>query len=130
MLDRIDLRGRTPGRMGAADLSALLPRAALDVSAAIDRVRPICEDVRVRGAAAVRDYTARFDGVDVPATAVPPVLGKSVDAVQLRAMLVVVTVVDLRPVGIVGACVSAGGAAAVATFEYGPVVAASLARTR
>ena len=58
--------------MAAADLSAMLPRAALDVSAAIDQVRPICEDVRLRGAGAVREYTARFDGVDVPGTAVPP----------------------------------------------------------
>ncbi len=58
--------------MAAADLSAMLPRAALDVSAAIDQVRPICEDVRLHGAGAVREYTARFDGVDVPGTAVPP----------------------------------------------------------
>ena len=34
-------------------------------------VRPICEDVRNRGAAAVREYTARFDGVDLPTTRVP-----------------------------------------------------------
>ena len=37
----------------------------------MELVRPICEDVRQRGAAAVREYTARFDGVDVAATRVP-----------------------------------------------------------
>src|SRR5260370_2895968 len=57
--------------MPATELSAMLPRAALDVSAAIDQVRPICEDVRLRGAAAVAEYTARVDGVERPATPVP-----------------------------------------------------------
>ena len=37
-----------------------------------DQVRPICEDIRLRGAEAVRDYSARFDGVDRAGTAVPP----------------------------------------------------------
>ncbi|MGB6458247.1 MAG: histidinol dehydrogenase [Streptosporangiaceae bacterium] len=73
MLERIDLRGKAPGRMPATELAALLPRAALDVSAAVEQVRPICEDVRLRGDAAVREYTARFDSVDLTAgTRVPP----------------------------------------------------------
>src|SRR5271165_6270184 len=58
--------------MTVAELSAMLPRAVLDVSAVIDQVRPICEDIRLRGTKAVREYTARFDGVDLPGTAVPP----------------------------------------------------------
>lgn len=49
----------------------MLPRAALDVGAAVEQVRPICEDVRRRGASAVRDYTARFEGVDLDTTRVP-----------------------------------------------------------
>ncbi len=49
----------------------MLPRAGLDVEAAIEKVRPICDDVRHRGAAAVRDYTLRFDGVDLASTRVP-----------------------------------------------------------
>ena len=49
----------------------MLPRAELDVEAAIEKVRPICDDVRHRGAAAVRDYTLRFDGVDLATTRVP-----------------------------------------------------------
>jgi len=68
---RIDLRGKTPDSMPAAELSALLPRAALDVTAAVEQVRPVCEDIRLRGAQAVREYTARFDGVDLPGTPVP-----------------------------------------------------------
>jgi histidinol dehydrogenase len=35
-------------------------------------VLPICEEVRQRGAAAIRDLTARFDGVDAESTRVPP----------------------------------------------------------
>src|SRR5262245_46870329 len=49
----------------------MLPRAELDVEAAVAAVRPVCDDVRSRGAAAVRAYTARFDDVDLPRTVVP-----------------------------------------------------------
>jgi histidinol dehydrogenase len=71
VLARIDLRGRKPATMPAADLAAMLPRAALDVSAALDAIRPICAAVASRGAAAVRDYTSTYDGVDLPSTPVP-----------------------------------------------------------
>ena len=71
MLTRIDLRGRQPATMAQAELAALLPRAAVDVSAAVDAVRPICAAVRDRGGAAVREYTRTFDGVDVDRTKVP-----------------------------------------------------------
>ncbi|GLV49836.1 histidinol dehydrogenase [Thermobispora bispora] len=49
----------------------MLPRAELDVEAAVERVRPICEDVRRRGVAAVRELTKRFDGVELESTRVP-----------------------------------------------------------
>ncbi len=61
MLARLDLRDRT------ADLRDLLPRADLDVAAAAEQVRPVCEDVRTRGDAAVIAATERFDGVDLGA---------------------------------------------------------------
>jgi histidinol dehydrogenase len=80
VLERVDLRGKAPGRMPAAELARLLPRAALDVAAAVDEVRPVCEDVRLRGDAAVREYTARFDGVDLAA-------GTRVPAAALTAAL-------------------------------------------
>ncbi|GAA0391947.1 histidinol dehydrogenase [Microbispora corallina] len=66
MISRIDLRGSLPG-----DLRDVLPRAELDVEAALERVRPICEEVRHRGAAAVRELTARFDGVELESARVP-----------------------------------------------------------
>jgi histidinol dehydrogenase len=49
----------------------VLPRAALDVGAAVDAVRPVCDDVRDRGDAAVRDATARFDSVQLADIRVP-----------------------------------------------------------
>jgi histidinol dehydrogenase len=67
----IDLRGASAAGLTRAALDGVLPRAALDVERAVELVRPITEDVRVRGAAAVREYTARFDGVDLPHTLVP-----------------------------------------------------------
>ena len=57
MLARIDARGQD------RQVPAGLPRAQLDVDAALDAVRPICEAVRRDGAAAVRELTERFDGV-------------------------------------------------------------------
>ncbi|MCO5999617.1 histidinol dehydrogenase [Actinoallomurus rhizosphaericola] len=66
MISRIDLRGSLPD-----DLRSVLPRAELDVEAALEKVRPICDDVRHRGAEAVRDYTERFDGVKVESLRVP-----------------------------------------------------------
>jgi histidinol dehydrogenase len=68
VIPRIDLRG--PAR-AATDPRDVLPRAALDVEAALAAVRPICADVRARGDAAVRDITARLDGVDVADARVP-----------------------------------------------------------
>ena len=66
MLRRIDLRGRPD-----ADLTAELPRAELDVAAAVELVRPVVEGVRDRGAEAVREATARFDGVQLTDLRVP-----------------------------------------------------------
>ena len=53
-------------------LAGVLPRAATDVEAAVAQIRPVCNDVRRRGAEAVREYTARFNGVDLATTRVPP----------------------------------------------------------
>ncbi|MFI6510744.1 histidinol dehydrogenase [Streptosporangium sp. NPDC050855] len=66
MISRTDLRGALP-----EDLRDVLPRADLDVEAALEKVRPICEDVRHRGVAALRELTARFEGVELESTRVP-----------------------------------------------------------
>jgi histidinol dehydrogenase len=67
---RIDLRGRGAADLTRAALQGVLPRATLDVDKAVDLVKPICEDVRHRGAEAVREYTRRFDGTDRQSTVV------------------------------------------------------------
>ena len=66
MLRRIDLRGQR-----VTDYRAVVPRAALDVAAALDVVRPLCEAVRDRGLAAVTELSERFDGVRQDDIAVP-----------------------------------------------------------
>jgi histidinol dehydrogenase len=65
------LRGQPAVRLSVTALAGVLPRARLDVEAALEAVRPVCEDVRRRGAVAVREQTARFDGVDLISTRVP-----------------------------------------------------------
>ena len=72
VLTRIDLRGMDAASLGPQQLAGVLPRARLDVEAALEAVRPVCEEVRLRGAAAVRELTQRFDGVDLATTRVPP----------------------------------------------------------
>lgn len=67
MIRRIDLRGSDP----LADYSRAVPRAAFDVEHAVEIVRPICEDVRDRGVAAIVEYSAKFDGVEQADVRVP-----------------------------------------------------------
>jgi histidinol dehydrogenase len=69
MLRRIDLRGRTPGTI---EIRGLLPRAPVQVESALASVGPICDDVRARGALAVREITKRFDGVELTTLRVRP----------------------------------------------------------
>ncbi|MGH8860424.1 MAG: histidinol dehydrogenase, partial [Jatrophihabitantaceae bacterium] len=66
MLRRLDLTSAP-----RAELRRVLPRAAVDVRAAVAAVTPVVEDVAARGYAAVREATLRFDGVDVPGPLVP-----------------------------------------------------------
>jgi len=70
VLIRVDLRGETAASLSRPRLEGVLPRARLDTGAALDAVRPVCEDVRQRGAPAVREQTRRFDGVDLATTRV------------------------------------------------------------
>lgn len=60
MIRRLDLRGRA---LDARELRGTLPRAEQDVESALEVVRPVVEDVRARGAAALRELAERFDGV-------------------------------------------------------------------
>ncbi len=76
MLNRLDLRATD---LAPRELAAALPRAAVDVAAALDVVTPLMADVRERGAAALRDAAERFDHVRpehlrVPAEAIAEAL--------------------------------------------------------
>lgn len=62
MLRTIDLRGTA-----VPDYSHVVPRAALDVDAAVETVRPIVAAVAARGVAALAELSERFDRV-VPAS--------------------------------------------------------------
>src|SRR3954469_24822815 len=55
---RTDLRGTTP-----ADYRDVVPRAELDIDAAVEAVRPICDAVRARGVDAITELSWQFDGV-------------------------------------------------------------------
>ncbi|KUO03879.1 histidinol dehydrogenase [Streptomyces caeruleatus] len=69
MISRIDLRGDALPEGPA--LRDLLPRADFDVSAALEKVRPICEAVHHRGDAALIDFAEKFDGVKLDQVRVP-----------------------------------------------------------
>jgi histidinol dehydrogenase len=88
VISRIDLRGAAFPE-GGIDRD-LLPRADFDVEAALETVRPICEDVRHRGSAAVLDHGERFDGVRPERLRVPAAaLGSALAALDpaVRAAL-------------------------------------------
>lgn len=60
-----------------------MPRAEVDVEAAVETVAPILEDVRRRGAAALRDLAERLDGVRPEHLRVPlEVIQESVDVLE------------------------------------------------
>lgn len=56
----IDLRGKTLSR---AQMLDAMPRAQMGTQEASELVRPILEDVKTRGAAALRDFEEKFDHV-------------------------------------------------------------------
>ena len=70
MLRRLDLTERA-GVGGPAELRRVLPRARVDVGAALATVAPLVSEVKERGYPAVREATLRFDGVDVEQPLVP-----------------------------------------------------------
>ena len=65
VLNRIDLRGST------RDPRGLLPRAQLDVSVAVEQIRPVVEAVHRHGFSAIREATEKFDGVTLERLRVP-----------------------------------------------------------
>ncbi len=68
MLSRIDLRDRD---LTTRELLEVVPRAEVDVAAALQTVLPILADVRERGEHALREYGERFDGAVPSSLRVP-----------------------------------------------------------
>ncbi|MFL6161182.1 MAG: histidinol dehydrogenase [Jatrophihabitantaceae bacterium] len=80
MLRRVDLSNAPTT---ARALRRVLPRAAVDVHAALATVTPIVEQVRAHGYPAARTFTRDFDGVDVPDPRVPEIeLRQALDALD------------------------------------------------
>ncbi len=70
MLQTIDLRGRAAAGE-RLDYSALVPRSESGVDAALEVVRPICDDVATRGIDALKNWSERFDHVVPESFSVP-----------------------------------------------------------
>jgi histidinol dehydrogenase len=84
VLREIDLRG------SRRDSRGLLPRAQLDVSVAVEKIRPIVEGVREHGFSAIVSATERFDGVRLERLRVPAdVIAEAAEALDddVRAAL-------------------------------------------
>ena len=64
----IDLRGES---LSPTSLRAMIPRAAIGATNAVQQVRPLVLDVAERGEAALRDQARDFDGVEGHALRVP-----------------------------------------------------------
>jgi len=88
MLSTLDLRG---GSRRASDLRNLVPRAKFDLDSVVEQVRPIIDDVRERGVAAVQDWSEKFDGVRAPQIRAPQeVIDKSLSELdpKIKAALI------------------------------------------
>jgi histidinol dehydrogenase len=68
----IDIRGRAAAGE-RLDYAAIVPRADFDVEAAVHEVRPICDDVALRGVDALTKWSEQFDHVVPPHFRVPAV---------------------------------------------------------
>ena len=80
----IDLRGQ---RLARAEMLAAMPRAEMGTDEATELVQPILDDVKARGAAALRDFEEKFDHVRpehlrVPAEAMTAALEELDSAVR------------------------------------------------
>ncbi|MFP6334624.1 histidinol dehydrogenase, partial [Bacillus subtilis] len=64
----VDLRGSALDRR---TLRMRLPRASAQQNAPVETVKPLLDDIRDRGRAAVAEATARFDGVESGTFRVP-----------------------------------------------------------
>ncbi|MDO5720197.1 MAG: histidinol dehydrogenase [Actinomycetaceae bacterium] len=68
MLSMLDFSTR---ELTQRELAAALPRASMDVEAALRQVQPVIADVAERGGLAIREWTTKFDGCDPTTLKVP-----------------------------------------------------------
>ena len=61
------MKVRRLSQMSADEIAALKRRSGLDIEGLLTSVKPVVEDVRARGDAALLEYTARFDEVRLSA---------------------------------------------------------------
>ncbi|WP_203908646.1 histidinol dehydrogenase [Rhizocola hellebori] len=80
MLNRIDLR------TSMVDPRKLLPRAQMDVSHAVEQIRPVVEAIAQHGRSAVIEATTRFDGVVLSQLRVADVDGELEPEVEAALM--------------------------------------------
>lgn len=64
MMRVIDLRQVDVQGMRVKNIEALLPRAKFDISAAVEKVRPMLDRIKVEGDTALYDFARQFDGIE------------------------------------------------------------------
>lgn len=78
LIRRIDLTGSQD--FSRANLRNLLPRAEMDIEAALVTVKPLLERIKKEGEKAVIAITAEIDGVEIPQLRVPAkIIKKALD---------------------------------------------------
>ena len=68
MIRRVDLRGK---HLSKAEYNRLIPRAALDVATAMDKIEPILQQVKNGRESDLLDLALRFDGIAPQTISVP-----------------------------------------------------------
>ena len=58
---RLDLRGQ---QLSAANIRDLLPRASLDISQAVEQIRPLVDQIKTMGVPPVVAAAVKYDGFD------------------------------------------------------------------
>ena len=68
MIRRVDLRGK---HLSKAEYNRLIPRAALDVATAMDKIEPILQQVKDGRESDLLDLALKYDGIAPQTISVP-----------------------------------------------------------
>ena len=92
IIRKVDLRGES---LNSVRVNHLVPRAAVDISMAVEQIRPLLDDVRARGEQAVVEVTIARDGVDPrPIKVEPAELSAALDALDPKLKTAIQTSID------------------------------------